>query len=110
MFSSYVGHLSSNTAEIIAIIRACQLCASKASLSLKKIIIVNDSTVVVSWFNNEGVGNHDNIGSILDIRNILSLLGNVTVIYNSRATNSFADCLAKKASESQMDIMEWSVD
>ncbi|TXG61423.1 hypothetical protein EZV62_012786 [Acer yangbiense] len=40
--------LFSNTIEIIAIQRACHLCMSKTSLSLKKIVIVSDSSVLGS--------------------------------------------------------------
>ncbi|KAK3199619.1 hypothetical protein Dsin_023034 [Dipteronia sinensis] len=48
IFSSYVGLQDSNTTKILAIHKACMLCAAKANFNHKNIIIVSDSKVAVS--------------------------------------------------------------
>ncbi|KAK3183003.1 hypothetical protein Dsin_030289 [Dipteronia sinensis] len=87
LFSSYIGVQSSIAAEIYAIQRACQLCQAKESLRRKKIDIISDSAVAVSWINEEGYGNVDHINTILDIREIQSEGGNISVTFNSRDWN-----------------------
>ncbi|KAK4852743.1 hypothetical protein QYF36_026701 [Acer negundo] len=47
------------------------------------------------------------IDIIFDIRRKLSCMGNSVVVFNSRASNSFVDMLAKRASLDEGDIVEW---
>ena len=108
-FSSYVGLQIPVTAEITAVLKACQLCASLTTLSSNNIVIISDTKAVVSWVNDVGMGNLDHINYILEIREWLNTLGNVSVTVNSRSSNSLADSLAKKAAESQEDLLEWSL-
>ena len=48
----------------------------------------------------------------LEIREWLNIMGNVSVIFKSRVSNSLADSLAKKAAVTQVDLLEleWSID
>ncbi|KAK0594840.1 hypothetical protein LWI29_001166 [Acer saccharum] len=92
----FVGMEDSNAAEILAIHRACQLCASVPEFVEKEIIIASDSKTSVSWVNS-----HDVIGSlrhvqiIYDICNFLHNLHGTSVVVNPRSSNSCADKLAK---------------
>ncbi|KAK3222582.1 hypothetical protein Dsin_009607 [Dipteronia sinensis] len=52
LFSLFIGIQDSNTAEIMAIHKACMLFASNPSIAGHNIIIVNDSSTAVSWANN----------------------------------------------------------
>ncbi|KAK3231751.1 hypothetical protein Dsin_003632 [Dipteronia sinensis] len=100
LFSSFIGILDSNTAELMAIWKACALCASRRDLKGTKISIANNFKVAVSWILNEDFGSFKHVKTIYDIRSMLCSLGNMDVVFNSRATNSFADMLAKKGSGS----------
>ncbi|KAK3219673.1 hypothetical protein Dsin_013643 [Dipteronia sinensis] len=96
LFSVFVGRLHSNAAEILAIHRVVSMCAQSQVFVGKEIDIVSDSKVTVSWVNSKGFGNLKHIHTIYDIRNSLKILDNTRVIFISRASNSFADLLAKK--------------
>ncbi|KAK3169154.1 hypothetical protein Dsin_000058 [Dipteronia sinensis] len=97
IFSSFLGVKDANSAEIEAIHRACSLCVSNDDLRDR----------AVSWVNEGDFGSLKHINLIYDIRNILHYLSNTVVLYNSRATNSFADLLAKKGSSRNGDFIQW---
>ncbi|KAK0605799.1 hypothetical protein LWI29_030819 [Acer saccharum] len=78
-------------------------------LSGKEIVTVSDSKVAVSWVYSEGIGNLDNCDAIYDIRDCSSFLPNVSVVFKSRATNSFVDSLAKRASIAVMDFIDYAL-
>ncbi|KAI9153915.1 hypothetical protein LWI28_018395 [Acer negundo] len=105
MFSEHIGVYDSNTAEMTAIHRAVTMCAETPGLIGKDIDIVSNSKVTVSWVNANGVGSLKHSKIIYDIRSCLISLGNSRVIFNSRASNSFADCLAKKGSAMEGDFL-----
>ncbi|KAK3231064.1 hypothetical protein Dsin_002945 [Dipteronia sinensis] len=107
MFSLFVGNQDSNSAEVLAIEKACQLCISNPRLMGRKFDIVSDSKVVVLWITNEGFGSLNHVNQVYNIRNILSLLKGTVVLYNSRATNSFADNLDEMGSSMARDFIEW---
>ncbi|KAK1588420.1 hypothetical protein Q3G72_023129 [Acer saccharum] len=79
-------------------------------LSGKEIVTVSDSKVAVSWVYSEGIGNLDNCDAIYDIRDCSSFLPNVSVVFKSKATNSFADSLAKRASTAVMDFIDYVIE
>ena len=108
-FSRYIGVNDANSAESMAIHQACVLCADSPSLIGKQILICSDSKVAVNWVNGSGFGSLKHLNLIYDIRSILSFLGNTTIIFNPRSTNSFADFLAKKGSCSVGDMVQWDV-
>ncbi|KAK4848903.1 hypothetical protein QYF36_018453 [Acer negundo] len=56
-FSYFVSHLCATSAEILAILKAFQLCVSQPTLSVMNILIISDSSQVVSWLNDAGFGN-----------------------------------------------------
>ena len=105
-FSKYVGIVDANTAEIMAIHQACFLCANSPVLIGKKVTIISDSKVAVSWVRGSDFGSLNHINFIYDIRNFLSYLGRKAVIFNPRSSNCFADSLAKKGS----NMVMWEVD
>ncbi|KAK3199561.1 hypothetical protein Dsin_022976 [Dipteronia sinensis] len=96
IFLCHVGIQRSNTAEIMAIGKACSLCASRMELSGKEIVILSDSKVAVSWIFTEGIGNLDNCEAIYDIRDCLRSMPTISVVFSSRATNSFCGQLGEK--------------
>ncbi|KAK3229395.1 hypothetical protein Dsin_001276 [Dipteronia sinensis] len=110
IFSISVGQQSSNTAKVLAVQKACHLCAYHADMGSKMIQIISDSKQVVSWVNEVGLGSLYHINLIMDIRECLSSMANASVVYNSRATNSLTDSLARKASESLVNRLEWSLE
>ncbi|KAK3212626.1 hypothetical protein Dsin_017332 [Dipteronia sinensis] len=97
----------SNTAEIRAIQKACALCVGNSSLSGRNIEVVSDSKVAVFWINNGGYGSIKHVNTIYDIWCNLDILGGTKVSYNSRASNHFADELAKRGSSSAGDFVRW---
>ncbi|KAK3199424.1 hypothetical protein Dsin_022839 [Dipteronia sinensis] len=53
-FSIFLGYLDVEAAEIVAIQKAVNLCASKPSFSGRKIEVVSDSKAAVAWVNEAG--------------------------------------------------------
>ncbi|KAK0584376.1 hypothetical protein LWI29_012172 [Acer saccharum] len=95
-------------AEILAIKKACELCASNHQLAKRNIQIVSDYTVAVSWANSvENFGSYRHINIIYDIRGYLQQMKNVSVIFSSRSSNSMADSIAKLSSSGAADRVEW---
>ena len=91
----------------MAIHKAVSLCLSRPAIYTKDIVIVSDSKIAVSWVNNNGFGSLNHVGTVNDIRAMLTHFGRTSVIYSLRASNSFADSLAKKASNMEEDILNW---
>ena len=107
MFSLFVRNRDSNMAEIMAIQKACHLCASSTLLIGREIEIINDSKVTVAWVNSEGFGSIEHVDIVYDIRTNLSLLKGSMVTFNSRASNTFVDNLAKQGSSNNGDRISW---
>ncbi|KAK3220724.1 hypothetical protein Dsin_014694 [Dipteronia sinensis] len=96
LFSEYVGHLDANSIENMAILKALTLCTSNPEILKRNVVIVSDSKIAVSWFNSMfGVGSIQHINLIFDIKEFLWQHNNFKVIFNSRASNSLTDSLAK---------------
>ena len=108
IFSEKVGCCDAISAEIMAIVRACHLCASSPNLKDKRIVFVSDSKEVVSWINSNGVGSWQHMNQIMDIRNLLGVLNQSHVEFNLRDYNTYADGLAKKGADGEGDVLEWS--
>ncbi|KAK3230293.1 hypothetical protein Dsin_002174 [Dipteronia sinensis] len=108
LFSFLVGSKDSNMTKILAIQKACQLCALNTVLLGSNITIVSDSKVVVSWVNNnDGVGSLKHVDIIYDFRCLRNMMRGLSIEYNSRATNSLAENLAKMGSNMEGDIVVW---
>ena len=90
-FSEFVGLQDIISAELLAIVRAVSLCVSRPELESKKIVVVSDCKQAVNWVNSCGVGDWKYVQLIMEIRNLLGSWGQVSVEFNSRDTNSFAD-------------------
>ncbi|KAK2663576.1 hypothetical protein Ddye_002150 [Dipteronia dyeriana] len=95
-FFASVSPCKANTTELPAIHKVCVLCINSDRLIRKRIVFISDAREVVSWGNDEGLGNLKHLDLIYDIRVMLGGLGNASLIFNSRTTNSVADRLAKQ--------------
>ena len=108
LFSTYVGIKDSNTAEILALHRACDLCSSNASLKGRDVVFASDSKTEVSWVNNtSSIGSFKHVNLIYEIRSFLYYSGTLVVVHNHRSTHSLADVLAKAGSNSCGNRTEW---
>ncbi|KAK3221063.1 hypothetical protein Dsin_015033 [Dipteronia sinensis] len=105
MFSEFVGILSSNSAELLAIHRSDSLCANSTFFYGKDLDFVSDSKVVDPWINSEGLGSLNHVQLIYDIWVCLNSLRNGWVIFNTRSSNSFADQLVKKGSGHEGNVL-----
>ncbi|KAK2644270.1 hypothetical protein Ddye_019465 [Dipteronia dyeriana] len=103
MFSCYIGI---NSAELVAIHKACALCVFTPSFVNRNIEIVSDSIMVVSLINGEGVGSINHVDLIYDICCSLEHFGG-KVVYSSSVSNQFADRLAKLGSKMLGDFVEF---
>ncbi|KAK3211973.1 hypothetical protein Dsin_016679 [Dipteronia sinensis] len=108
IFSAFVGISESNSAEILAIHKACALCASKPSFSDRIINIIRDSKVAVAWINNpDYIGSFNHISTIYNIMGFLYQMKGLKIVYNLRSSNSFADSLAKKHASGADGSVVW---
>ncbi|KAK2637917.1 hypothetical protein Ddye_025712 [Dipteronia dyeriana] len=107
LFSFFMGILDSNIAELWVVKKAAELCLSNVNLRGRFISIVSDSKVAVSWVNNGDFGNINCVNSVYDIRDIMSSLGGLEVVHDSRAFNSFVDSLTNMGSNNCDDFVEW---
>ncbi|KAK1575450.1 hypothetical protein Q3G72_005585 [Acer saccharum] len=89
-------------AEIKAIHRACEIIHSNSLWCGRNVIISSDSKTMVSWINSEDFGSLNHVHLIYDIRSWLKVLGNASVIFDPRSTNSFVDMLAKRGATVQV--------
>ncbi|KAK3183271.1 hypothetical protein Dsin_030557 [Dipteronia sinensis] len=105
LFSCFIGSQDSNMAEIMAIWKACDIISSDPFFLVRNIIIASDLKVAVAWVNNDDFGSINHVNWIYDIRCKLKILGNTSVVYNSRTSNSFVDMLARRGSSLKEDII-----
>ncbi|KAK3204439.1 hypothetical protein Dsin_018485 [Dipteronia sinensis] len=105
LFSLFVGIRDSNEAELRAIEKAAQLCASNSAMVGRDITIVSDSKVTVSWINEEVFGNLSLVDMVYDVSSYLATLEGASVSFAPRASNSFADSLAKLVSHMSRDFI-----
>ena len=101
--------MDSNSAEVHAIHRACQLISSNPSLSHHKITIISDSKSAVSWINGADFGNFLLLNMVYDIRQVLHSIPGLVIIFMPRGSNSLADGLAKAGSSRSGDRLVWGV-
>ncbi|KAK1550704.1 hypothetical protein Q3G72_023435 [Acer saccharum] len=110
MFFFFVGTRDSSSAEVSAILKACQLCVSVKCPTEQRIIIESNSKSSVSWVNGAaGIGNVKNLDSILDIREILKREPKVSVHLVPRNGNVVANLLAKHIDHNFL-ITKWVID
>ncbi|KAI9181436.1 hypothetical protein LWI28_015010 [Acer negundo] len=106
-FSIYVGTQDPISAELLAILKVCELCSSNVGLSGINIQVVSGSFEAISWVNNEeDFGNLNNFQVISDIRSFLRSSNSLTVIHKSRSLNVEVDGLAR-SSDGGEDSIEW---
>ncbi|KAK3210686.1 hypothetical protein Dsin_015392 [Dipteronia sinensis] len=107
LFFLFVVIRDSNEAELMAIEKASQLCASNSFMVGRDITIVSDSKVAILWINEEGFKNLSLVNMVYDVRSYLATLGGTVVSFVPRASNSFADSLAKLGSSMSGDFIQW---
>ncbi|KAK2651364.1 hypothetical protein Ddye_011220 [Dipteronia dyeriana] len=61
------------------------------------------------WVIKEGIGCLGHVNTIFDVRCWIKERGNLSIVFNPRASNSFADMLAKKGSSGSGDFLVWAV-
>ncbi|KAK1566962.1 hypothetical protein Q3G72_006656 [Acer saccharum] len=106
-FSTPVEVLEVSTVELLAIHKACALCASRSDFIGENISIRSDSRSAVSWVNDKDFGNLRSWELIVDIRSLLLSLGNTVVVFCPRESNEAADSLAKLGSDLDEEVIEW---
>ncbi|KAK3211066.1 hypothetical protein Dsin_015772 [Dipteronia sinensis] len=109
-FSFFIGIQDSNTAELMAIEKACILIVTNPSLKGLTIDIVSDSKTAVLWINSEGHGSFKHVNTVYDIHEFIRNHSAITITFSSRASNSFADNLAKRGSKKDGDFLHWVID
>ena len=107
-FSSFVGCQDAITAEIYAIVKACQIIGSKSELINRSIVVASDSRIAVGWISGQfkGYNNHEKVSE--EIREWLVSFGQAAVEFCPRSSNSYADILARKGEEYGVDEVCWS--
>ncbi|KAK2634069.1 hypothetical protein Ddye_028861 [Dipteronia dyeriana] len=100
----------SDTVEILAFRKACELYDSVQRLTEENIQIVSDSMAAVFWANSqEDFESYPHLHTILDIRGFLLKRSGFSVVYNPRSTNDMADSLAKRSSSGGEDKLDFRV-
>ncbi|KAK3225986.1 hypothetical protein Dsin_005848 [Dipteronia sinensis] len=108
LFSLSVVIQDAIAAEILAILKACELCTSNHRLADCNIQIASDSMIAVSWVNNkEEFRSLLHLGTISDIRGHLQSMTGLSIVFNPRASNKVADNLAKLSSNGAADRLDW---
>ena len=75
----------------------------------QNIEIVSDSKIAVEWINGDNVGRVDHINLVYSIRDALRIHGSLKISFSLRASNSYANSLAKNGSREGGDLFHWGV-
>ncbi|KAK1587523.1 hypothetical protein Q3G72_013821 [Acer saccharum] len=84
--------------------RSLQVGCSTLMLFLRKLTRI----IAVNWINSDYFRSLEHIQMVYDIRESMRRHGNISVMYCSRSSNSYADDLAKKGSNMVGDVVHWS--
>ena len=103
-----MGVQDATTAEILAIAKACEVLGSRIDLARRSITIASDCKSAVDWVKNRGLGGDRHAQNIQCICDFLDRFGLASVVFCPRASNQFADILAKKGAAGG-EVMRWSV-
>ncbi|KAK2654158.1 hypothetical protein Ddye_014014 [Dipteronia dyeriana] len=106
-FSASVASMEATAAELLAIHWACLLCASNISFKGISICIESDSKVAIEWVKQDDFGYLPMVQVIYDIRATLRRLGNLSVCFTQRESNSDADALAKRGLDIDGEVINW---
>ncbi|KAK2648318.1 hypothetical protein Ddye_015807 [Dipteronia dyeriana] len=109
LFSSCVGLVDSNLAEVLAIHRACELISSNMYFIERNITILSDSKFAVSWINGDGFDHLNFVSVLYDIKQFLSSKITISIEFTDRSSNSLAYVLAKAGSGLQQERLEWGL-
>ncbi|KAK1581564.1 hypothetical protein Q3G72_007000 [Acer saccharum] len=61
--------------------------------------------MAMSWLNDDDIVSLEHVNIINEIRSFMVMQGRITVMYNSRISNTLADNLAKKGAGMNEDVM-----
>lgn len=104
-FAAGVGIRESNEAEFLAIVKALELSMGRDWLKHGNLIVESDSKVALSWAKSGCPWKLQFYGNKL--RNLLLVLGNVSMIHKNRESNEIADNLAKDGSSLGGSWVKW---
>ncbi|KAK4859045.1 hypothetical protein QYF36_025909 [Acer negundo] len=102
LFSNNVGARDVVTAKVITTTKAIDHCVSNPGVADKDITFITDSKEVASWINRDGFDSSNHVQRVFDIRHNLCLLDQARVIFNSSASTTVTNSLAKFGSVSCM--------
>ncbi|KAK2654891.1 hypothetical protein Ddye_014747 [Dipteronia dyeriana] len=106
LFSSSVGLVDSNLAEVLAIHRACELISYNMYFIERNITILNDSKSAVSCINGDDFGHLNFVSVLYEIKQFLFSKSTVLIEFTNRSSNSLAYVLAKAGSGLQQERLE----
>lgn len=107
VFSCPIPSIEINSAEIIAIYRAMQICYSFEFLKRAPLVLESDSANAVMW-SNENEGGPWNLNFQLNfIRNARKAGLNISIVHKKRSSNAVADALAKQGLSRTDDFLAW---
>ncbi|KAK2640452.1 hypothetical protein Ddye_028247 [Dipteronia dyeriana] len=98
LFLLGVGVVDSVTAEVLVILKACELIHYNPRSVGRVINIFSDSKSAISWVNGNDFDNFKLVNQIYDIRSFLKIVDGLSISFKSISSNSFADSLARDAS------------
>ncbi|KAK2642802.1 hypothetical protein Ddye_024565 [Dipteronia dyeriana] len=109
LFSFYLGVMDSCSAEVHAILKACQLVSYNRSLVHCHISIISDSKSAVAWIKGKDFGHLSMTHLVYDVRNFLQDMVGLDILFKPRASNSLVNSLTKDGSANQGDKLQWGV-
>lgn len=107
LFSSPIPCIEINSAEILAIYRACKITMSMDVLKSQKLIIESDSANAVRWCNEEQGGPWSLNFQLNYIRNARRDWLQISIIHKGRGSNMVADALAKQGLTRSDEFLAW---
>ena len=96
MFSTSIGVVDSNFAELYAILQALEMIATCDELRTTSLIIESDSANSVLWVNSKESRCWKYVSTINRIHNLIRACPSVSVVKIFREANGFADTLARQ--------------
>ncbi|KAK4838484.1 hypothetical protein QYF36_014080 [Acer negundo] len=106
-FSVFIGIQDAISVELMAIEKAYCLCVQNSAIQGQVIEIVSDYLSAVSWINSDTFGSLAHGQLVYGIRDYVRKFRNLSVRYCSRASNSYADNLARKGANREGDVIQW---
>ncbi|KAK2640367.1 hypothetical protein Ddye_028162 [Dipteronia dyeriana] len=103
LFSLGVGVVDSVTAEVLVVLKACELIHSNPRLVGRVFNIFSDSKSAISWVNGNDFDNFKLVNQIYDVISFLKIVDGLSISFKSRGSNSFTNSLTRDASDNGGD-------